>query len=404
MRRLLPALAWQWAATLYCAAVSFGLSALLGRLLGAAGFGAYATLYTAASLLALLLDGGFRTLLLRERTAVSADAPALERLPGIALGHLVLVGGALLALSPLLGRVLQLDGLPAALLCFGMLTWTQWGSAWLRGAGEFARDARWQAGSRTLGALFILFGVWLLGASSTGVFLCWSAGLLAASLLLRTGLARPPARDRSLLAHRLAASFLVIDLFSTLYQRIDILLLHAWSADAAAVGRYAAAYRLLDGVFLLAAPVALLLFRRLRLARGEAAATRRFAWRALGAAAGLGAALGGGALLAGPWVLGWVFGAAFAGADGGVIRWLFAGLAIALPNSVLTQMALACQRERWFAAGAACALLVNLACNALWIPAHGALGAAWATLATEAALGLVLLCGLRGLLLRGAAS
>ncbi len=48
----------QWLGTLYTAAVSLGLTFLLGRVLGPEGFGTYSYVLTLATLFLVLQDGG----------------------------------------------------------------------------------------------------------------------------------------------------------------------------------------------------------------------------------------------------------------------------------------------------------------------------------------------------------
>ena len=58
----------QWAATIYTAGVSVFLTFLLGRVLGPEAFGDYSYVLTLAALFLIFQDGGFKTLLFRERT------------------------------------------------------------------------------------------------------------------------------------------------------------------------------------------------------------------------------------------------------------------------------------------------------------------------------------------------
>jgi len=55
-------------AAIYTAVVSMGLTFVLGRLLGPEAFGTYSNILTLASLFFILQDGGFKTLIFREKT------------------------------------------------------------------------------------------------------------------------------------------------------------------------------------------------------------------------------------------------------------------------------------------------------------------------------------------------
>jgi len=243
--------------------------------------------------------------------------------------------------------------------------------------------------------------VLLLGARPEVVFAAWALGLLLAYALLRQDLHDRPRWRPQATVYRAAAGFLWIDLATCLYRRSDVVILHR-AVSPAEVGQYAAAYRLFDGVLLLAAPVALLLFRRLRLIRADAGAAQRLQGRALAAAAVAGAALASAGAGLGPWVVGILYGQAYRHTAGPLVGWLFAAFVFVLPNYVLTQTAIALDRQRCYVLGAGLAAATNLALNLLLAPHHGARGAALATIATEAVLGTTLWLGLRGAAARAA--
>ncbi len=389
------ALSAQWGAILCVAAVSLGLSVWLARSMQPDGFGRYAYLLNLATLLALAQDAGMRTLVLRERVAPSAAlAGAAAALPGLARGHL------LLATLSLVGAVLLLprgSGDPAlgwAVLCFAAVTLSQLVSAQLKGAGQWRREARWQVGARALSALSIVLAVLLLGARPEVVFAAWTVGLLLAYALLGRDLHERPRWRPQVAVYRAAAGFLWIDLATCLYRRSDIVILHR-AVSPAEVGQYAAAYRLFDGVLLLAAPVALLFFRRLRLTRADPAAAQRLQRRSLAAAALAGIVLAIAGVALGSWVVGLLYGQAYRSTAGPLVGWLFVAFVFVLPNYVLTQTAIALERQRGYMIGAGLAAATNLALNLLLTPHYGARGAAMATIATEAVLAATLWLGLR---------
>ena len=370
----------QWAASLICAVTSLGLSVLLARLMSPAAFGNYAFYLGVGAAMGIALDGGLRTLLLRER---AAPTPALALPPQAMVAAML---GHLLVVTPLLlgAWAWRHDGTAAtAALCFAAITLTLWYSAWLKGSGALHREARWQLLCRFSSAAAILLGLWLFGPRADVVFLGWTLGLAVAGLIAwprRQWRATLPTRT----LYRSSLSFAGVDLATLIYHRADIVLLYALQDDLAEVGRYAAAYRLYDGILLLTAPLALILFRRMRQSAGGATG-RRLEALAMGVAMAAGAVLAAGAGLLGTPLAGLLFGAAFTQAH--LIGWLFCALIAALPNAVLTYWAIAHHQERFYALSAAAAALVNLALNAWLIPHYGALGAAWSTMAAEGVLG-----------------
>jgi len=365
----------QWGASIICAAISLALSVLLARLMGPAVFGSYAYLLGIGAALGIALDSGFRTLLLRERAAPSNGYTARpdQLLPAM-LGHLLLLM-ALLGLASLLTS--NWNG-PSLVLCFAAIALAQWYSAWLKGIGDFHREARWQLRCRIISALLIVATVLTFEPSPALVFIAWALGLVLAGSRYVARLSLRPALP-GVSMYGTSLGFAAVDLTTLIYHRADIILLYVLNGDTAEVGRYAAAYRLYDGVLLLAAPLSLLLFRRMRLSPGKSVEAGPM-WLALCSALLL---VGLAGLLGTP-LASYLFGAGFT--QGALVGWLFCALLFALPNGVLSQWAIAHHQERYYAWSAGSAALFNIALNIGLIPGYGALGAAWATIATEALL------------------
>ncbi len=393
-RAVASALSAQWLSVLFTAAVSLALSVWLARSMEPSGFGHYAYVLNLATLLSLLQDAGLRTLVMRERVNPSPSLAAHEvALPGMAKGHLLLSTAVLATGSLCLSAFGGDPALVWAVLCFAMIMLVQLASVQLKAAGLWSLEARWQAVVRVFSALAIVAAAWLFGAGPSVIFAAWAAGLMLAYALLRRDLGGLPRRP-CMPIYRAAAGFLWIDLATSLYHRSDIVLLHRL-ASPGDVGQYAAAYRLFDGILLLATPVALLFFRRLRLTRNDADRGRRLYGRMLLAAggAGLGLALTGACM--GPWLAGLLYGDAYRAVAGPLIGWLFAAFVFVLPNYVLTQAAIALDREHCYAVAATLAAITNVAFNLVLIPLQGVWGAALAMIVTEVVLGGVLYIGLR---------
>jgi len=385
----------QWLATLYTAAVSLGLTFLLGRVLGPEGFGSYSYILTLATLFFILQDGGFKTLLFREQTLPSEGLTGYkDRLFSWALGHAVVitVAGAFLVL------ILPLDyrmGILAAVFCFGFQAAVNFISSEMKARGLFPREALWQATVRTFGALGILFAIFFVRPVPWAIFTGWSLGLLLCLLLSPRRIARPSFGSFRIRDIRKACfGFMAIDAATTVYYRCDIILLERLVGDPALVGYYAAAYRFLDGIVLLAAPLGIIWFRKLRLISEETALFgSQIGWMSitmLSAAALIIVAV----VPFSRELVVLTFGHEYAD-SAHLLPWLLGALIFVLPNGVLTQAAIARNRENVYAVAAGGGAVVNIGLNLVLIPRFGGLGAAWATIITEAFLTVALVFGLR---------
>jgi O-antigen/teichoic acid export membrane protein len=374
----------QWSATAFIAAISMLLAFAVGRALGPEGYGSYSYALSLAVIFAVAQDGGFRTLLFRE--GVNAT-PALQESPDaiarLALGNVVsvtLLGMAAIALAPLHDR----HALLAAVICLGLTAVTGFVSARLKAAGRFRTEAGWQALARLLTAACAVCVLLLPNVSPPRVLLGLAAGLaLALGLPVARQQLRAPRFHWSAGVYRSCAAFLVIDAATAVYFRIDMVLLRHLAPNTTEVGLYAAAHRFVEAAILLAVPAAQVGFRALRLRREE---PRAF-WQLLlfmllatlaVAAVAVGAGHGFGGL-----ILRSTFGQGFVAAAR-PLTWLLLSLLFMLPNAILTQSMIAINREWAYAFAALAAAVINCALNLWLVPQHGAVGAAWAALATEA--------------------
>jgi O-antigen/teichoic acid export membrane protein len=385
----------QWLAAFYTAAISLGLTFILGRALGPNGFGSYSYILTLGCLFFILQEGGFKTLLFREKILSSEGLRGYkDRLFSWALGHVILVtmaGAFFVLFLPTPYRI----GILAACLCFGFQAAVNFISSELRAEGLFPRDAIWQATVRTLSAAGILIALFWVRAEPWTVFSGWAAGLLLSLFLSPKSLARASfggfgVRD----LRRACLGFMAVDAATTVYHRCDIILLESLLGDSAQVGYYAAAYRFLDGILLFASPLSLIWFRKLRLVSEETGPFKSQVLRmslTMFAAACMIITLG---VFFGKEIVLLTFGQGYHdSAD--LLPWLLAALVFLLPNVVLTQAAIAKNIEHLYALAAGAAALLNIGLNLVLIPRFGGLGAAWATIATEVFLTVGLILGLR---------
>ena len=372
-------------ATIYVGIVSLGVSIFIARQTGPANFGEYSVALAVGSVLAIFIDGGMRNLLMRERVRASSHLAHLsDRLPAIALGHALIVALA----SSLIAITLFTDKMALALAtvwCFFGIVVTQYISAMLRGEGRLALDAGWQMGYRSLSAVFIMLTIILGFHSPWHILSAWALGAITANLLFPYGLKfRPEFTFRPKL-YKVVLPLLWIDLATAVYFRSDMIMLQWLGVSQVQIGQYAAGYRLIEAVILLANPVGILLFRHIRILNEDSRALRQSILRAIALAAIFGIA---GAtiiaVLAEP-VVTLTYGSSYP-ETAGLLTILAWSLAFVLPNVVLTQAALALDLERHYALAASITAVFNVALNFVFITQFGAQAAAWVTIATEAVL------------------
>lgn len=379
---LARSLSVQWLATVYVAAVSMLITFFLARTLGPEIFGRYSYIITLAALFAILQDGGFRTLLFREFTFSSLPVKAEKLLPS-ALGHLLLVTG--LGIVSIFLLPIQDQGyLVLAILAFGLGTAANFISSVLKGKGDFDREARWRVVVRSLTALGVMSFLFLLSFQLQWIFVGWITGFLVAIIFQRLVslknilIIKPGTR-----IYRSIAALLTIEIATLIYFKIDIVMLRHLGESLSEVGFYAAASRILEGVIFILLPLANVFFRELRLKANDPKSFIRLTAKLSCFAGGLTLVIVPLGILLGDDIINLCFGSDYQPGSQ-VITWLLVSLFFMIPNIVLTQAALAINRENHYALGAVGAALLNIALNYWLIPIYGPTGAAFGTLITEA--------------------
>jgi O-antigen/teichoic acid export membrane protein len=367
--------------------------ALAARWLATEQFALLGASLAVVTILTAVLDGGLSVLIVRDGAADSAArfgtlrAGLAARLPLIAL---VFVGAATfgIARSQLASALLV-----AAASAVGAMT--------LVALAVFraAQDLSVEAVQKLLAGLLLPALICAAVALRPSAAMVLAAFVLAQALALLVSVGRlrrlgnMPARRAVAGTLRATAPFALMTIATLVYYRSGTLLLAAVrpSADTAA---FTIASNVAIGLLVVPNAITTGLLPNLSAARsqGERLATAR---RALGWTLGLSLALMLAAAVIAPYALTLVFGDRYHGAVAPLLVLLVADLLIAV-SGVLGVLLVASKRVRPLVAQVAGCLMVNLAVGALLIPHAGAMGAALATLATEAVAVTVLLIAVRG--------
>ena len=374
-------------------AISFALSLLIARQLGASHFGQYSTALAIGSILAIGFDGGMRNLLTREHTRASEHLSMVHgKLPQIAMGHSL----AAAILASLICFIVFSDQIYLGLgiiWCFWGAVITQYASAMLRGTGLLKIDSLWQLKQRELSAALIATLVLLGFFEAWQLLITWAIGALFSNLFFKEGFRfRPffkPLLSLELKLYRTLLPLLWIDLATTIYFRSDLIMLRNFNVSDGDIGQYAAAYRLIEAAILVASPISIIIFRKVRLLHEQRILQTNYIIKSLLISVLFG--------LLGLALIEWVanplvrltYGTQYTQAAA-LLSILGLMIVLLIPNTVLTQTALALNLEKSYALIASLAAICNISLNFIFIPEYGTVAAAYSSIATE----IILLFGL----------
>ncbi len=375
---------------------SAGLLLLLlmvaGRFLSAQDYGRFSFALALATIVETIMDIGLAPVTVRE---VARDRQASGSTFRNVLGlKLAWVSGGLAVLfvivpllrsDPTVIRVCYLLGVSSAVRSYLLTV-----RGLLQGLNRFDLEAGVVVADRVmlvaLGSAALVGGYGLYGLSLAFVAARLSMFGAITWLVRRMAESARPAFDgrawRRIQAAALPLGFFMIAL--NLYTYIDTVILGLVRSDAE-TGWYAAAYRVYEGLTYAPAVLSAVLTPRFSyLFVHDRAALQAQFLRALGAAAGLGVLLGGVALwLAGP-IMRLLFGSGYSPAVS-PLRVLSGGALLVFCTWILHAAAIATNLDRRLLVTTVVGLVSNVALNLLFIPRWGISGAAWATVAAEAA-------------------
>lgn len=397
LRRLLGNFGWKTLAEGLSRGLGLLFVVLLARRLGDEAFGLYSLPLAAAGLLAVLLDPGCHTLLIRELARDPGREALLlrqvMRLRLLASGLFLLV---LLLSWPLLAHSTSLSSLLAAGAMLTGQSWIDTRIAWHNAHGAFAAEARLRFWLKLGLLLPPLLTLWLLPKVEA---LLW-AGALAHLVVLP--LLRPLQRlargagavapdDRLQQVLRRAISFWLANLWFMLYLKLDLVLLPLLGRPAAELGWYQAGLRVYELQGLGGYLLSMAAFPGLSASHAAVPERRRLLRLAglLGLAVGL-AGLPAALLL--PWLLGPDFTPAVP-----ALQILSLSVPAVYLNLALFAILAAAGKPGLTARATATCLGLNLLLNLYAIPRWGLLGAASTTLIADALLAGLLLLQLRRL-------
>lgn len=368
----------QWIATIYVAILGFILSVFLARELGVEGFGNYSYVISLVSIFFIIQDGGFKTLIFRD---------SVDNKPGnlisFGIGYLICTS----VIAFLIIVFFQPEFWPSilvALNCMGLMVICEFVSSQLKGKGDFKSDAIFKMAIRSFTAFGILFALFFFKTNSIiSLFIAWSIALIFALIWpIHKGYLKWPNFNFKSDLVKSNFIFLSIDIATVLYFRIDIILLKFFGNIDGDIGQYSAAYRILEGIILLATPLAMISFRILRLnSRNKHKFFQLIGLLLLSMLFIATIIVSIGALWGSNFMV-YIFGPEYLVA-GDLLIWLLLAVFFILPNYILAQGAIALNKEISYAKIVVIVAFLNIIMNIILIPDFGSKGAAWATVIAE---------------------
>ncbi len=182
-----------------------------------------------------------------------------------------------------------------------------------------------------------------------------------------------------------------ISLLEFLHLKFDTLMLGTMGTFEM-VATYEAGAKCLEASQFLIRPVSLIFFPicAAAAAQGDWTGLRRLAPRVTLAGVGLGLSLTVAMWVVAPWFVPLAFGDEYPDSVA-VLRAIYLSVPLLFATTVGLFLATSMHRERWAGLVMLVGLAVNIALNAWWIPTYGPLGAAWATVASQAAIASTML-------------
>lgn len=373
--------------------LAFVMTVMMPRYLGATGFGRLYLAISLTAVMSILVEFGLNSLVAREVSRQRQDATRYLVNAGLLKAGLWVIAFAILAVVVRVADYPLQTQIAVAILALSVLLASE--STLIVAVLQANDRMRWIAISTVvekivyvgLGVVVLVLGygvlavsaVMLVGSLAGFVLDVWWFRSLARDTDVRTGWQGIELKGLFVQA----LPFFSVLFFGAVYFRVDVIILSLLSTDAV-VGYYGAAYRLFQTTYII--PEAFLfaffpLFCRLSPQPGDALSVA--AQKGLDLLLLIGLPISLGMFVLSDEIVTTLYGAGFA-ASVPILRVLSLAIGLMYANGVFVQLLIAVEKQKRLAVTAGIAAVLNVTMNFLLIPAVGALGAAIATLVTEA--------------------
>lgn len=389
IKEILKKVSYRWLGALYSAAMGIAVSSLVARVLGPIEFGQFSVALAAGAIFAVFVNLGLSELIFREGSLSARKISSTKVLINFSAGYSATL--SILAVVLIFCTKIQNQALwiVTVILIF-FLNMFQMISSRAFALQRYFLDFSLQFTYRSLGFLFVCL-FFLAGLNTASyTLLAISLGAAVTLLCFRKATRVVPRLTLTTDTFKTSIYFAGITLMSTLYTRMDIVILKAFNAPERFAGEYAAASRLLEFVAAICTPVALLVAKEIRGSRYYGSITPINGRRVVVYGAIIGLSISVGFCLISSFLVEILFGPQYT-TTASYARAISLSFVFLIPNAVLSQLYLFHNLEKVYLFIASVTALINVSLNYLLISFGHLDLIKWSPMLTELVLFLLIL-------------
>ncbi len=256
-------------ATFYVAGISYLISLITARLAGPEIFGDFSLALSFGSILIILIEGGFKTLINREEVGSGQKKINANQIISTAVFHIIIVSLFSIVILYFFLRDINLKILLILTAIYFMLTaFLNLKHAALRGKGNFTTDAKLQILNRTVTLMFFLITLYFFEIEAWKLILSLLIGTLVVLMvtLLKSEIIASLCSPK-FTTYKYVYLIFILEILFGIYFRFDLIIMNFLDIEVKEIGYYSAAFKILEFFLLLGTPISLIIFHRYRLFR-----------------------------------------------------------------------------------------------------------------------------------------
>ncbi len=239
----------QWLTSIFVSLISFVTTIYIARELGPTSFGKYSSLIALGAILSIIIDGGFKNIILNNELKNYSDKKNIIKL---AVNHIILSSLIIILIISLFSSEALLYNL--CILYFFGINCLQLISTILKGRGLYNSDAYIQICTRLLLMIFSMLVVYLF----KDIELLLISSIIVLFFMLyhsRKYITWGKCYCNILETYQVTSVFFCIDICITIYIRSSIIIMQLLGISDADIGGYTSAFRIIEGLIMLSIPI-----------------------------------------------------------------------------------------------------------------------------------------------------